>query len=105
MSGYLESVLVLLAINTILAYGAFLPMAAGQLNLGVAAFVAIGAYSAGYVSQTHGLNPVVAAFVAVGGSGVMGGGVGFPLPRTRGLYLALAPLALHHVGDGAILHP
>ena len=38
MSGYLESVLVLLAINTILAYAAFLPMVAGQLNLGVAAF-------------------------------------------------------------------
>ena len=49
MSGYLESVLVLLCINTVLAYAAFLPMVAGQLNLGVAAFVAIGAYSGGYL--------------------------------------------------------
>ena len=53
MSGYLESVLVLLAINTVLAYAAFLPMVAGQLNLGVAAFVAIGAYTGGFVSQTY----------------------------------------------------
>ena len=46
MSGYLEGVVVLLAINIILAYGAFLPIAAGQLNLGVAGFVAMGAYIA-----------------------------------------------------------
>ena len=104
MSGYLESVLVLLAINTILAYAAFLPMAAGQLNLGVAAFVAIGAYSAGYVSQTHGLNPVVAAFVAVVVSGMMGWIVAFPILRTRGIYLALATFALNQVVQGAILN-
>src|SRR5207247_7501757 len=104
VSGYLESVLVLLAINTILAYGAFLPMAAGQLNLGVAAFVAIGAYSAGYVSQTHGLNPVVAAFVAVAVSGIMGWIVAFPILRTRGIYLALATFALNQVVQGAILN-
>jgi branched-chain amino acid transport system permease protein len=33
MSGYLEGVLVLLAINVVYAYAAFLPVAAGQLNL------------------------------------------------------------------------
>ena len=44
MSGYLEGVLVLLAINVILAYAAFLPIVAGQLNLGIAGFMATGAY-------------------------------------------------------------
>ena len=34
MSGYLEGILVLLAVNIVFAYGAFLPLAAGQLNLG-----------------------------------------------------------------------
>ena len=31
MSGYLEGVMVLLAVNVVFAYGGFLPLAAGQL--------------------------------------------------------------------------
>jgi branched-chain amino acid transport system permease protein len=104
MSGYLESVLVLLAINTILAYGAFLPMVAGQLNLGVAAFVAIGAYSGGYLSQTYGVHPVLAALAAVAVSGAIGWIVAFPILRTRGIYLALATFALNQVVQGTILN-
>jgi branched-chain amino acid transport system permease protein len=104
MSGYLESVLVLLAINTILAYAAFLPMAAGQLNLGVAAFVAIGAYSGGYLSQTYGLHPVFAAFGASLVAMLVGWIVAFPILRTRGIYLALATFALNQVVQGAILN-
>ena len=52
MSGYLEGVLVLLAINVVYAYAAFLPMAAGQLNLGVAGFAAIGGYASAYLSTS-----------------------------------------------------
>jgi branched-chain amino acid transport system permease protein len=104
MSGYLESVLVLLAINTVLAYGAFLPMVGGQLNLGVAAFVAIGAYSGGYLSQAYGWHPVGAAFGALGVSALAGWLVAFPILRTRGIYLALATFALNQVVQGAILN-
>jgi branched-chain amino acid transport system permease protein len=104
MSGYLESVLVLLAINTILAYAAFLPMVAGQLNLGVAAFVAIGAYSGGYLSQTYGLHPILAAFAAIVVAAVTGWIVAFPILRTRGIYLALATFALNQVVQGVILN-
>lgn len=104
MSGYLESVLVLLAINCILAYAAFLPMAAGQLNLGVAAFVAIGAYSGGYLSNTYGLHPVLAAFAAPLVAAALGWVVAFPILRTRGIYLALATFALNQVVQGGILN-
>lgn len=104
MSGYLESVLVLLAINTVLAYAAFLPMVAGQLNLGVAAFVAIGAYSGGYLSQTYGVHPVAAAFGAIAVAALIGWVVAFPVLRTRGIYLALATFALNQVVQGAILN-
>jgi len=104
MSGYLESVLVLLAINTILAYAAFLPMVAGQLNLGVAAFVAIGAYSAGYLSNSSGLHPVAAALAAVAVAGALGWLIAFPILRTRGIYLALATFALNQVVQGTILN-
>ena len=104
MSGYLESVLVLLCINTVLAYGAFLPMVAGQLNLGVAAFVAIGAYSGGYLSQTYNIHPVFAALAAVVVAGFIGWLVAFPILRTRGIYLALATFALNQVVQGVILN-
>src|SRR2546430_5913348 len=104
MSGYLESVLVLLAINTVLAYAAFLPMVAGQLNLGVAAFVAIGAYSGGYLSQTYAVHPVLAAIAAMLIGSVFGWVVAFPILRTRGIYLALATFALNQVVQGAILN-
>ena len=104
MSGYLEGVLVLLAINVILAYGAFLPIVAGQLNLGVAAFVAIGAYSAAWLSNTWGWHPLAAAPVAALVAGLLGWLVAFPILRTRGIYLALATFAFGQVVQGAILN-
>ena len=97
MSGYLEGVLVLLAINVILAYAAFLPIVAGQLNLGIAGFVAIGAYSAAYLSNTFGVTPVLAALAGAAGGALIGWIVAFPILRTRGIYLALATFALGQV--------
>ena len=104
MSGYLESVLALLAINVILAYAAFLPMATGQLNLGVAAFVAIGAYSAAFLSNSYSVSPVVAPIAGLLTAGAIGWIVAFPVLRTRGIYLALATFALNQVVQGAILN-
>lgn len=104
MSGYLETVLALLAINTVLAYAAFLPMVAGQLNLGVAAFVAIGAYSSGWLSQTQGLPPAAAALCGAGVATLLGWIVAFPVLRTRGIYLALATFALNQVVQALLLN-
>ena len=104
MSGYLEGVLVLLAINVILAYAAFLPIVAGQLNLGIAGFVAIGAYGAAYLSNTFGVTPVLAALAGAAGGALIGWIVAFPILRTRGIYLALATFALGQVVQGSILN-
>ncbi len=46
MSGYWAGILGILCINIIFAYSIFITAAAGQLNLGGAGFMAIGAYSA-----------------------------------------------------------
>ena len=62
MSGYVEGILVLLAINVVFAYGAFLPIAAGQLNLGIAGFGAIGGYVSAYLSN----NVAIPARVGLG---------------------------------------
>src|SRR5262249_45536337 len=90
MSGYLEGILVLLAVNVVFVYGAFLPVAAGQLNLGLAGFAAIGAYASAYLSNTYAIDPTLAiplGGIAAGGIALV---VAVPVLRTRGIYLALA---------------
>jgi branched-chain amino acid transport system permease protein len=104
MSGYLEGVLVLLAINVVLAYAAFLPMAAGQLNLGVAGFAAIGSYVSALVSNSFAVPAVLA--IPLGGlaGGLVALVVAVPVLRTRGIYLALATFALGQIVQATILN-
>jgi branched-chain amino acid transport system permease protein len=104
MSGYIEGVLVLLAINVVYAYAAYLPVAAGQLNLGIAGFAAIGGYSSAYISNTFGMPPLLS--IAVGGlvAGLIGLAVAVPVLRTRGIYLALATFALGEIVRASILN-
>lgn len=104
MSGYHEEILAILAINIILAYGAFLPMAAGQLNLGVAGFMAIGAYGSGFLNTEFGIPLIPAVLMGGALAGVVGVVVGFPVLRTRGMYLALATFALGEVVRATILN-
>jgi branched-chain amino acid transport system permease protein len=104
MSGYFEGVLVLLAVNVVFAYGAFLPLAAGQLNLGLAGFAAIGAYAAAFVSNSGAVAPMLA--IVVGGlvAGVVALAIAVPVLRTRGIYLALATFAVGQIVQASILN-
>jgi branched-chain amino acid transport system permease protein len=104
MSGYLEGVMVLLAINVVYAYGAFLPIAAGQLNLGVAGFAAIGGYCAAVLSTKFGLSPLLAIPLGGAAAGLVGLAVAVPVLRTRGIYLALATFALGEIVRATILN-
>ena len=54
MSGYLESQLIILCLSTIYAYGIFLPAASGQLNLGAAGFITLGAYASAWFNSSTG---------------------------------------------------
>lgn len=93
MSGYAEGILAIMALNIITAYAAYLPLSAGQLNLGVAGFMAIGAYSAAFLGNEFQW-PIVAT-VAAGScvAGLIGILIGYPILRARGIYLVLATLA------------
>ncbi len=104
MSGYLEGMLVLLAVNVVFAYGAFLPLAAGQLNLGLAGFAAVGAYASAYLSNVHGLSPLLAVPAAGIAAGILALIVAVPVLRTRGIYLALATFALGQIVQAIILN-
>jgi branched-chain amino acid transport system permease protein len=104
MSGYHESLLVLLGINVVFAYAAFLPLAAGQLNLGLAGFAAIGAYGSGFMSSNSAIAPPFA--IVLGGliAGAVALVVAIPVLRTRGIYLALATFALGQLVQATILN-
>src|SRR5258707_3183939 len=104
MSGYLEGVLALPAVNVVLAYGGFLPLAAGQLNLGLAGFAAIGAYASAYLSNVFKLSPLVAIPFAGIVAGTVALAVAVPVLRTRGIYLALATFALGQIVQAIILN-
>lgn len=70
---------------------------AGQISLGHAGFIAAGAFTTAAVVESGARSPLA----ALGAAAVVGAGlgllVGFPALRLRGLYLALATIAMHHV--------
>ena len=104
MSGYLEGLLVILAINVIAAYGAFIPLAAGQLNLGIAGFMAIGAYVAAYLSNEMALPLALTVAGGTTAAGIVGITLGYPLLRTKGIYLVLATLAFGELVRSGLLN-
>jgi branched-chain amino acid transport system permease protein len=104
MSGYQVGLVVLLCFNILAAYAVYLPLVAGQLNLGIAGFMAIGAYAAAYLSNTWGV-PVELA-VPIGGLAALfvALAVAIPILRTHGIYLALATFALGQIITALILN-
>ena len=104
MSGYLEGILVLLAINVVFAYGAFLPMSAGQLNLGVAGFAAIGGYASAYLSNNVAMPAPIAIVLGGLAAALVALAVAVPVLRTHGIYLALATFALGEIVRAVILN-
>jgi branched-chain amino acid transport system permease protein len=104
MSGYLQGIIVLLAINIVFAYGAFLPLAAGQLNIGLAGFAAIGAYGSAYLSNQYAVHPLIAIALGALLAGLAALAIAVPVLRTRGIYLALATFAVGQIITAAILN-
>ena len=104
MSGYMAGILSILAINIIFAYAIYLPVATGQLNLGGAGFMAVGAYAAAYLSASFGAPIAVTLFSGFVLAGVIGVAMAFPILRTRGVYLVLATFAFAEVIAGTILN-
>ena len=103
MSGYLSGVLAVLCINLIFAYGIFVPMAAGQINLGGAEFQAIGAYTTAWLSSIAGLPLWMTIPVAMLAVQLIGFVISFLVLRTRGVYMVLATFAFGEVVAGFLL--
>lgn len=106
MSGYLEAQLIILCLSTIYAYGIFIPAASGQLNLGAAGFITLGAYASAWFNSTEGLglHPVASIVLAMIFTGVISFMISFPILRTRGVYMVLATFAFAEVVSGFVIN-
>jgi branched-chain amino acid transport system permease protein len=70
---------------------------AGQVSIGSAAFLAIGAFTACFLGAQHDVPFAVVVPVAAVAAAAVGAIVGIPALRLRGLYLLIATLALHYI--------
>ncbi len=89
--------LVLAGVNVILAWSFFIILSTGQISLGNAAFMAIGAYTSSVVTVKLGWPLLAGMALATVVSGIFGALVGFPALRLRGIYLALVTIGLNEV--------
>ncbi len=90
----------IIGINTIVVLGLNLLMGyAGQVSLGQAAFVGIGAYASAVLTTKSGISPWLALPAGVSISALTAAIVGVPLLKLRGHYLAMGTL-----GFGMIVH-
>ncbi|MBS3652037.1 branched-chain amino acid ABC transporter permease [Pseudaminobacter sp. 19-2017] len=97
MIGFLNSYAPLLELalfNALLAFSQYVVLRAGVFSLGTAAFAALGAYAAAVLATKLAM-PAWLGLVASLGIGTLAGAlVAIPLARLRGVFQALATLAL-----------
>ena len=93
MSHFITSLLCFAGINIILAYSLYVVMMTGQLSLGNAGFMAVGAYVSSVATVNFGIPLGVALLLGALVAGVLGLIVGIPALKLKGLYLAMGTLA------------
>jgi branched-chain amino acid transport system permease protein len=97
MTSYQEGLAIQLGINILLGWSAWLPLATGQLSIGNAGFMAIGAYTASILTVRAGAPLVLALVAAALVASAFGILVGLPALRLRGIYLAMATLGFGEI--------
>jgi branched-chain amino acid transport system permease protein len=97
LDGFTRSMLIFAGINVIAAYSFYAPFKTGQVSLGQAGFMAVGAYTAAVLTQKFGL-PFPVGLLAGGlVAGIVGVIVGFPALRIKGIYLLLLTLGFAEI--------
>jgi len=95
---YFISLLVFLGLNAIATMGLSLLMGyAGQISLGHAAFLGIGAYTSGVLTTKYALHPFAAFFAGILLSAGVAFLVGKPTLRLKGHYMAVATLGFGEI--------
>ncbi len=97
ISNYLE-VMIFAGIFCLVTIGLSLLMGyAGQISLGHAAFLGIGAYSSGILTAKFGASPWVGIFAGIALSSAVAVIVGIPSLKLKGHYLAMATLGFGEI--------
>ncbi|WP_034629281.1 branched-chain amino acid ABC transporter permease [Desulfotruncus alcoholivorax] len=98
LPAYYESIIITVGIYIILALGLnLITGVTGQLSLGHAAYMCIGAYTSAIVSMKLGLPFIVALLCAGIVAAIFGIFIGFPVLRLTGDYLAICTLGFGEI--------
>lgn len=84
-------------LNIILAISVYVPLSSGQLSLGSAGFMGIGAYTSALLTINFDVPIYVGVIAGALVAGVLGILIGIPALRLSGIYLAIATLGLGEV--------
>ena len=97
IDNYTQQIIIFTGINVVAAHSFFAPFKTGQVSLGQAGFMAIGAYASAVFTQKFGLPFVVSLPCAALLAGIVGVVVGFPALRIKGIYLLLLTLGFGEI--------
>src|ERR1700685_2269312 len=100
---YDVTLLVTVGFTALAAMGLTLLLIAGQVSLGQAAFMAIGAYMAAILARDHGVPSIFALLTGVAAPALAGIVVGSITLRLKGHFLPLATLAIGIATSAAIV--
>lgn len=104
-SEYITSFVIVIAVSVIAVHGLnILTGYCGQLSIGHAAFMAVGAYTSAILCSTLGVSFWVALPCAGIAAGLAGLIFGTPSLKVKGLYLAMATLAAQFIIIHIIMH-
>src|ERR1700754_995472 len=92
MSTYQAGLLADVGILVLGGLSVYIILATGQLSLGNAGFMGIGAYLTSWLTVKLGLPLTPSLLLAALAAGAIGIAVGFPALRLKGIYLAMATL-------------
>ncbi|MEK9199112.1 branched-chain amino acid ABC transporter permease [Ureibacillus sp. FSL E2-3493] len=84
-------------INILLAISVYVPLSSGQLSLGSAGFMGVGAYTSALLTIHFDLPIFVGILIGASVAGCLGIIIGIPSLRLSGVYLAIATLGLGEV--------
>ena len=94
---YLISVITIAGINIIMALSFYLPFMTGQISLGQAGFMSVGAYASAVCTVKFGIPYVPAVLIGGMCSGIVGFVLGLPALRIKGIYLLLLTLGFGEI--------
>lgn len=104
LNPYYMQIAMFILINCILGISVYITLSTGQLTLGNAGFMSVGAYVSALLTLKCGFPIIAAAFAAGVAACLIASIVGVPTTRLQGLYLAIATMGFGEIVRVIILN-